>query len=313
MQVLGDVKYLVSNSGVITVYVKGKSYSVDTDHVNYDGILQALRDQDSETLLELVDIPQTIQNYTGDVVEVKNGNVYYKGEALHNTLTERILACARLDLPFGGMIKFLENLMLNPSRRAVEELYSFLEHRGLAITEDGCFLAYKSVKDNYLDKYSGKYDNTPGAVIECDRNKVDDNPNNTCSYGFHVGAHEYAGPGGFYNSVGDKIIIVKVNPRDAVAVPTDHSAQKLRVCRYEVVRDYDKLLDAAPIYTADASSPLSSQTTDTYCGQSSCCSCSTDDVDGDDFDDDEDGWNNDDDDDDDDDSWMDDDEDDEDY
>jgi hypothetical protein len=54
---------------------------------------------------------------------------------------------------------------------------------------------------------------------------------------------EYAGPGGWYHRSDDVVVIVKVNPRDAVSVPIDHSAQKLRVCRYEVVGVYDRPLD----------------------------------------------------------------------
>ncbi len=45
-------------------------------------------------------------------------------------------------------------------------------------------------------------------------------------------------PNGWYHSQGDNVILVKVNPRDIVAVPKDHQAQKMRVSRYEVIGDF---------------------------------------------------------------------------
>jgi len=53
----------------------------------------------------------------------------------------------------------------------------------------------------------------------------------------------YAGPGGWYNSSGDRVVIVKVNPRDAVSVPGDHEFTKLRVCAYEVLCEYKAPLE----------------------------------------------------------------------
>ena len=35
-------------------------------------------------------------------------------------------------------------------------------------------------------------------------------------------------------------MIVRFNPKDAVSVPTDCECQKLRVCKYEVIGEFDK-------------------------------------------------------------------------
>jgi len=77
------------------------------------------------------------------------------------------------------------------------------------------------------------------------RRNVDDNRKRHCSYGFHVGAIGYVSSYGYGS---DKIIIVKVNPRDAVSVPTDSNCEKLRTCRYVVVKDYSGKLNR-PLYT----------------------------------------------------------------
>ena len=68
------------------------------------------------------------------------------------------------------------------------------------------------------------------------RNDVDDNPNNHCSHGLHVARYNYA-----YNW-DDKTVIVKINPRDVVCVPDDYDGEKMRVCKYEVLKECDKQL-----------------------------------------------------------------------
>jgi hypothetical protein len=124
----------------------------------------------------------------------------------------------------------MENLMQNPSYRSVNELYGFLEANNLSITPDGHFLAYKKVRENYTDVHSGKFDNSVGKVCEMERNLVDDNKDNTCSFGLHFCSEGYLKHFG-----GDRIMIVKINPRDVVSIPTDYNNSKGRTCRYEVV------------------------------------------------------------------------------
>ncbi len=242
------VAHIVSNDGVISLMLDGQSHSVNDEHPNYEGIKQALREKDYPGLRSLIDIPKALTQFaSAGKVEVSGGEVLYGGKPLHNTITTRILELMDGGFPFKPMLRFLENLMENPSSQSVSELYDFLQNRNLPITEDGCFLAYKGTRSDGTDVYTGEVDNSVDAVIEMPRNKVDDNRSNTCSFGYHVGAMEYVS--GYCT---ERVIIVKVNPRDAVSVPTDHSAQKLRVCRYEVLDLYQGEL-AGPLYMADGS------------------------------------------------------------
>ena len=68
------------------------------------------------------------------------------------------------------------------------------------------------------------------------RNKVDDNPNRTCSKGLHFCSMSYLPCYG--TAPGNRIVIVKVHPRDRVSVPVDYSHAKVRGCRYEVLSEY---------------------------------------------------------------------------
>jgi hypothetical protein len=169
-------------------------------------------------------------------IEVKDGNLYVFDEPVHSTLATRVLSFLEAGLDCVHLFKFILKLNLNPSKRAVDELYTFLEHRALPITDNGNFLAYKAVREDYTDKYTGKFINTIDAVLEMPRNKVDDDKNIGCSYGFHAGTVEYAKD--FMGREGH-LMIVEINPADVVSIPTDCQFQKLRTCKYKVVGEYE--------------------------------------------------------------------------
>jgi hypothetical protein len=142
------------------------------------------------------------------------------------------------ELPFEPLVKFLEKLLDNPSRRAVDELYRFLEHKHMPLTPDGNFLAYKGVKHDFTDCYSGRFDNSVGQVLEMPRRSVCDDANVGCSHGFHAGSYEYAKG---YASNGGNLMIVEIDPADVVSVPHDCDCQKLRTTKYKVVSHHETI------------------------------------------------------------------------
>ncbi len=259
---LERIATIISNDGVITLILDGNNYLIDKTHPNYPMIKEALVAKDADSLAKLVDIPSAIREYAKGKVEVVDGEIIYDGEVVHNTLADRILNLMAEGFPFDGMIKFLENLMENPSSRSVNELYEFLENKGLPITEDGCFLSYKGIKRNWTDRFSGKIDNSVGQVVEFKRNKVDDNREHQCSWGLHTGALEYVK--GYCT---ERVVLVKVNPKDVVSVPKDHNAQKIRVCKYEVLSEYTGLIESElqkPMYQSNGEELPPPQDNDYY-------------------------------------------------
>ena len=234
--------------GNLTVVLNNKSYQVLPDHINYKMILEALPTATSDELLEIVDVEKAVAAFSDGLVEIKNGQVTYEGEVVHGSISKRILEFMSKGLPFQPLVTFLNNLMENPSMQSQKELYDFLEHEHLPITEDGHFLAYKAVRNDYMDKYRGVFDNHVGNVCEMTRSKVDDDRGRGCSNGLHAGALNYVAGYGSLES-GDKIVIVKINPRDVVSVPSDCNFEKLRTCRYEVVGEYQGEL-LKPLYSA---------------------------------------------------------------
>ena len=126
-------------------------------------------------LLLLVDKAKEVADYVHSTeIQIKNGCVFYEGEEVHNTLTERILTFMQEGLPVKPLVNFLTKLMQNPSYSARQELFDFLEHKMLPVTEDGDFLAYKAVNSTYMDKYTQKVSNTIGSSVEMVRWNVDD-------------------------------------------------------------------------------------------------------------------------------------------
>ena len=250
----------------LMVSLHNKTYLVSNDHPNAERLHEAYKSGDVEGFLDAFDIKQSVQTFVenGEVkdsgVTIVNDQVLYNGKPVHNAIVETMQRMMSEGFDIMPMAKFLENLMECSSYNSIEALWSFIQAMGnMTITEDGCFLAYKSVDGNYRDKYSHKIDNTPGSKPErMERNRVDDNPNNHCSHGYHVGALEYAGPGGWFNNQGDKVIICKINPADVVSVPNDHSCQKLRCCYYEPVGEFQGELRAS-VYSGEVNADYSSE------------------------------------------------------
>jgi len=232
--------------GNLTVIVKNKAHQVLPDHTNYKMIMDALPTATEDELLNLLDVDKAVELYSNGDVKVEGNKVLYQGEEVHGSISKRILEFMKNGLPFEPLVKFLENVMQNPSMQSQRELYDFLQHENLPITEDGYFLAYKAVRSDFKDKYRGVFDNSVGNVCEMQRAKVDDDRARGCSDGLHAGALSYVAS---YGSVeaGDNIVIVKINPADVVSVPTDCNCQKLRTCRYEVVGLYEGELQR-PLY-----------------------------------------------------------------
>ena len=283
---------LVSDAGVVTIFIKGKPYSFAADYPHMDKVKKAITEKDENEIIRLGALPKAVESYAGDLVKVEHGVVKYKNKSLHNSLTKRILKLMAEGFPFTSMLKFLENLMQNASQHAVNELYNFLVHRNLPITENGCFLAYKAVRPDYMDWHSGNFRNQIGDTpVRLERNEVDDDWRVQCSSGYHVGAIEYVTD--FHHGEGH-VMIVEVNPADVISCPIDESFTKCRVCFYKVVGEMDTELLAQVYKTTENSfvpaTPVSSTSGDDDDDDYPNYEDDEDDEDEDEEDDEEDGY-----------------------
>lgn len=224
---------LTENS--LTVTIDGTTTTINSSHPSWRLAIECLKKKDYASLQSALSVKTALHKYTNGKVEVQNGCVIFNGEPIHNYLSSKILHFVQLGLPHEPLVKFLERLMANPSSRAINELYQFLQHKNLPITDSGTFLAYKSVRNDYTDHHSGKFDNSVGSTLEMPRNCVDDNYQHGCSHGFHAGSLQYASSFGGSDSI---LLIVEIDPADVVSVPSDNDCQKLRTCKYKVISKY---------------------------------------------------------------------------
>lgn len=224
-----------------TLYFNGKMHSIPSSDSSYAELVEHLTsgDHDKDVLEGLIDKPVMIARKSEGMVTVEGGQVFYKDTVVHSTLSLKLLDMMSEGVDIKPWAKFLENVMENPSFKSRKALYDFLEHFSAPITSDGHFLAYKRVSGDYKDLHSGTFDNSPGKVVSMPRSEVDDDSDRTCSAGLHACASSYLGS--FYaNSSDARVVVVKINPRDVVAVPSDYSFSKMRVCEYTVLGDAEE-------------------------------------------------------------------------
>lgn len=238
--------FMISNRSVTLVLDDGPR-TITEGQDNYEAILQALRDKDMNRAAALANPAAIVRKYVSGRCEVVGDQLYYKGKEITGYLVDKIFEFARDDLPWEHLVTFMDNLQNNPSARAREELYRFLETENMPVTEDGHFLAYKAVRADWTDCRTGTIDNSVGQTVTMERRDVNDDQAIGCSHGLHAGSLEYVR--GFHQ--GGHVIIVKINPQDVVCIPTE-DVRKLRCCRYEVLKEMDAEL-LFPSYSTDGS------------------------------------------------------------
>jgi len=237
----------------LTLILPDGPRSIRHDHPNFSDVTKAVRDNwdvsahwFAEKMTPIVAVKRFVSNYRGPasgVVEVTDDAVLYNGEPVHNAMTERMLNLLEQGFNLMPWVNFMVRLKDNPSFQSQQELYGFLEANNLPLTEDGCFMAYKRVDENYMDIHSGRFNNAPGQAVSMPRGEVNDNRNITCSTGLHVCAWDYLP----HYAPGSKVVMVKVSPAHVVSVPVDYDNAKMRTCAYFVVADVTDEANAGPL------------------------------------------------------------------
>lgn len=227
-----------ASSKFISITIGRQTWNADAEHPNFKEALQTLVDGDVDRALDLINIERGVAKFVKGDIRIEDGALFYQDLELRTGLTERIVKMAQEGEDFQFLLPFLENLMENPSRTAVYRLFDFLQANDIEITEDGHFLAWKRVREDYTDCHSGKFDNSVGVTVKMPRNQVDEDDETTCSTGLHVCAKSYLNHFG-----GARIVQVKVHPRDVVSIPVDYGNAKMRTCQYKVVADVTETLE----------------------------------------------------------------------
>jgi len=230
-----NIAYIITNSGTVNIVVDGVMKNIPPDHMNYRAVIKALKKKDYSNIANLIDLKKAVESKSGGLVTIRDEDVLFKGEKVHNVVTKKIMDLNYENLPFDFLLKFLENTLLNPNSKAIAELYTFLEANSLPITDGGCFLAYKRVTKDYLDLHTETFDNSVGSVVKMNRKDCDLDRNNACSSGLHFCSLSYLDRFGTDDAY--RTVIVKINPKDVTSFPSDHTG-KGRCCKYTVVAEH---------------------------------------------------------------------------
>lgn len=242
----------------ITLFLDGVPKTIGSDHKNFEKILKTLRKKDHSDVLELLQ-DQTEEKLNERLSLVCDGvrvspngvkvNIGDQWRKVDSYVTNYIFAEYEAgNENLDHLLKYVSKVFQNPSFNSVEQLYPFLEKHNLVIDEDGDVLAFKGVKDDYYSvmgntktivlqgevNNQGHILNKVGSTIEVARNCVVDDPEQECAEGLHCGSYSFA------SGWGERLILVKFNPADAVSVPKNNTFHKCRVCKYTIVKEIDK-------------------------------------------------------------------------
>lgn len=238
----------------VTIFSDGEVYYYVNDltpegNAKWVAIVKALKENNYEQAIDV-----TVNGIKGDfsplaVFNDPKANLYYDPEQAALTVS---YGFGRLEIPqevsvriasiiqsgeqqTEAVVNFFNRMVNNPSQDSVNELLGFLENSNLPITEDGCFLAWKTVRNDYTDVHSGKFDNSVGSVAEMPREEVCDVKQQTCAAGLHFCSIKYLKSGRFGSVHNKPLMVLKIDPADVVSIPTDYNNSKGRTCRYTVV------------------------------------------------------------------------------
>ena len=235
--------HLIKRKDDLTIIVGSDSYKLTKSFIKQNDFLVEdllIRDDMVLSNAELKQIESlkyneailAVTNTQKSDFELKNNKAYYKGIELSIDLFNvlKVAFEKRNDKNNKTIINFVNLLMQNPDKDVIRQIYPFLMHNDIKICNNGYLLTYKSIRKDFTDHYTGTHDNSVGKYVKMDRDKVDSNPNKTCSHGLHVGSLSYI------DQIYSNNIIVSciVNPMNVVSIPTDYNGAKMRVCEYKV-------------------------------------------------------------------------------
>ena len=243
---------VIKGEKTLTIFLDGMIYHFDVNDEKSKRLLSEIKNNISDEELRKMIVFDDFKEYCRPMEDKKDGvvitedTILIDGEEISTPLANQIRRHYNEGISIEPIINFIRKVRLNPSYRIRNQLWNFIEASqnsgGFTLAEDGDILAYKKVSKDYKDIYTGKFDNSVGSVVEMERRNVDDDPNNTCSAGLHFCAYSYLSHYGSKSKNTDKIMLVKVNPKDVVSIPTDYGYAKARCCRYEVIQEVHDII-----------------------------------------------------------------------
>ena len=232
---------IVTDTG-ITIFINGQMLVAPNDHPNFQLVKDSIAAADFDAIPALLDVRATVNRFVGSVnapgFTMIGDFLALDGKPFTFAVTEKVLNMISEGQPADPIYNFLRKVRNNPRVAAQDELLLFCVANNFMIHSDGDIIAYKSVRGDYRDIHSGRILNSVGSVVEMPRQQVDDDRDRTCSTGLHFASYEYASTwAGQIDGVNRRLVVMKINPADVVAIPSDYNNQKGRTWRYEIIAE----------------------------------------------------------------------------
>lgn len=242
-----NYKYTITPNSV-SLFGGGQTLTARDSHPNFKKIVSFIMAGKHQEAEKLFSITEFVKTATDNKITVKNGGVYYLNTQLHNAVCNKILDFVAQGLDVNPWLKFLEKLLENPSKYIYNNLYSFMEQYKLSIDDNGDIYALKAVKHNLKSKWTdilvqyvvGQTYAEPRVLL------TDDQNDSYCGPGLWFGHEKFVFD---YGSGNDHVLVVKVNPKDVIAIPSLSCYQKMAACAITPILDLGEISNAKDNFT----------------------------------------------------------------
>jgi transcriptional regulator with XRE-family HTH domain len=249
--------------------VKAERLGDVADTVSFNAVREWLRvcarnpeGAELDALRDLVDIPSFIAKVTEGRVQVSDNQVRFDGKPIEGHIADRLMGLLREGMDIRPLARFLERLDRAVIKDVRDQFLRWVENSNLPLTDDGCIIAYKYVRENYTDGWTGTIDNKVGAAIpRLTPNAINTNRNETCAAsGYHFCSF------GYLSGSHDRVMLVKIAPEDVCSFP-DGEIAKGRTLFYEVIGEVPmealqaRKVEQSSIATRERGTPVAPQCT----------------------------------------------------
>ena len=224
-------------------YESVRQYVVDEQGQDFDHIAELFGQAKAEISEAISMVESAVDGNAGESYRVTHGDPV--SDVVFDT-AQRLRLEGNSPKVLG---RFAARLMKNPSASARSQLFAWLAAEGFTLTKDGLIVGYKGVTEDYRSVHSGReqvsvvaQDGTTeihqghipypvGSTVTMERRLVNDDRNQGCSVGLHVGTYHYA------SGWGHTVLLVLVDPADVVSIPKDCNNHKMRVTKLVVAAE----------------------------------------------------------------------------
>ena len=248
-----DIAFLVTDK-TLRLSKNGISVMKSSEDHNYKKFIEMIKDKNVEYDIEDFTESKGFVNQN-ERFKVQGNDVYIDGELVSGSMSRHLHYWWLNGLCVDPIVAFWDNLKQMPTgfhdasgiwrdnpfyEDTKNSLLSFIHVHGYPITNDGHFLAEKTVRPDLGSIYGGgETKHIIGEITSMPRYAVNHDNSVACSYGLHVRSNRYN-----FGSSDSVVIVVKVNPKDVVSIPKDYvtedkdgnvAADKMRVCAYRTM------------------------------------------------------------------------------